>query len=286
VAAIEDDPDDAETFRVYGDWLERNGDPRGQLIAMQLLLETLTDRAKREHLEERIARYFDRHRAAFAPAVGAQLSTRTLLQNWRRGFQYALVLTATAYQASPEALLADLLAHPSGRFLVELALAVQEPHAQPAITALAAATPRALRTLALRVPTADLTTLCPQLTRIRSLELHAWQSATVTAQDLPALERLTIALPGPATHAMLSGRLPALRDLRIVCRDLSPRDLVALPALQLSSLTLVDCGFTAELARELVASPLRLERIHLERCALGPRTMQQLRSVAREVVRS
>jgi uncharacterized protein (TIGR02996 family) len=290
VAAIEDDPDDAENFRVYGDWLERNGDPRGQLIAMQLLLETLTDRSKREHLEERIARYFDRHRAAFAPAIGAALSTRTLLQNWRRGFQHALVVTATAYQPNPDVLLADLLAHPSGRFLVELGLAVQGLHAQAAVDALARATPRALRVLALRVPSADLTALCPQLTRLRTLELHAWQSATVTSTALPALERLTIALPGPATHAVLAGQLPALRELRVFCRDLSPphlQPLLDLPAL--AGLTLVDCGFTPELARDLLASPLAtrpLERIQLEQCALGSRTMAQLRTVAREVVRT
>ena len=289
VAAIEDDPDDAENFRVYGDWLERNGDPRGQLIAMQLLLETLTDRPKREHLEERIARYFDRHRAAFAPELVAKLSTRTLLQNWRRGFQHALVFTATAYQAGPDALLANLLAHASGRFLVELGLALQEPHAQPAITALAAATPRSLRSLAVRVPTADLTALVPRLTRVRALELHARESATLASAELPALERLTVALPGAATRALLAGRLPALRELTIHCRELAPRDLEPLLDLPFSNLALVDCGFTPELARDLLVSPLAtrpLARIRLERCALASRTMAQLRTVAREVVRS
>src|SRR5262245_25939316 len=34
--AIEDDPDDPSTYSVLGDWLQRRGDPRGELIALCL----------------------------------------------------------------------------------------------------------------------------------------------------------------------------------------------------------------------------------------------------------
>lgn len=34
-AAIASDPEDAQAFAVYGDWLQKHGDPRGELIALQ-----------------------------------------------------------------------------------------------------------------------------------------------------------------------------------------------------------------------------------------------------------
>lgn len=41
IQAIEDDPDDVESYRVFSDWLESNGQPRRHLIAMELLLARL-----------------------------------------------------------------------------------------------------------------------------------------------------------------------------------------------------------------------------------------------------
>jgi uncharacterized protein (TIGR02996 family) len=38
-AAIDDDPDDARAYAVYGDWLQEQGDPRGELIALQQAAE-------------------------------------------------------------------------------------------------------------------------------------------------------------------------------------------------------------------------------------------------------
>ncbi|MEZ4241225.1 MAG: TIGR02996 domain-containing protein [Myxococcota bacterium] len=42
--AIDDDPDDRHAYAVYADWLTERGDPRGELIDVQLALEDAPDR--------------------------------------------------------------------------------------------------------------------------------------------------------------------------------------------------------------------------------------------------
>jgi uncharacterized protein (TIGR02996 family) len=115
VAAIEADPDDVENYRVYADALAHAGDPRGQLITMQLLLETLRDPPKRDHLERRIVEYFDRHRAALAPRIADIMMTKTLLSDWRFGFQRRFDLAWTGWEGHDmTAMLDDLSPIPRG----------------------------------------------------------------------------------------------------------------------------------------------------------------------------
>jgi uncharacterized protein (TIGR02996 family) len=78
--AILDDPQDPRTYLVYADWLQSQGDPRGELIAAQVALETAAG-AERERLERRAEEILAAHER-FLPGVDEQHATVT----WRRGF--------------------------------------------------------------------------------------------------------------------------------------------------------------------------------------------------------
>src|SRR5262249_8298558 len=51
--AIVDDPEDRASYAAYGDWLDEQGDPRGEFIQVQLALEDSSCQAshRRELLE-------------------------------------------------------------------------------------------------------------------------------------------------------------------------------------------------------------------------------------------
>lgn len=69
---------DPEAFRVYGEWLEQQHDPRGELIALQLMLGTSLDDVD---LRRYLASYLWRHRA-LVPALDPWRVQLT----WRWGF--------------------------------------------------------------------------------------------------------------------------------------------------------------------------------------------------------
>jgi len=255
VAAIEADPDDAENYRVYADALEHAGDPRGQLITMQLLLETLRDPPKRDHLERRIVQYFDRHRAALAPRVAGQLPTATLLGFWRFGFQRSWSISS--YDNFAEHL-EDLLAHPSGRFMTELKL-LFATGGQPAVDVIARCAPATLRDLELRVSSIDLSALWPRLARLRRL-LVTGTNLELGRVELPALEELHVLSERPAVRALLAPPYPRLRRLELQSHDLS--------ALELAP---------------LLARTRRLERLHITGLMLDRRERKTLRALADDV---
>ncbi len=117
-AAITADPTDTNAYSVYADWLEEQGDPRGQLIALQL-----ANKAKPA------AALIEKEAAHFLGDLAAHQKTRDGNNKdaftWKYGFIHGANLS---YNANMEAgvdvklvdVLAQLLAHPSGRFLVEL----------------------------------------------------------------------------------------------------------------------------------------------------------------------
>jgi hypothetical protein len=255
VAAIEADPDDVENYRVLADALEHAGDPRGQLITMHLLLETLRDPTKREHLRDRIVQYFDRHRAAFAPRIAGQLPTATLLGSWRFGFHRTWSISA--YDNYVEHL-EDLLAHPSGRFITELRL-LFPTGGQPAIDAIARCAPATLRNLEVRTSSADLSSLWPRLARLRRL-LVMGTNLTLGDVALPALEELHVLSERAAVRALLAPPYPRLRRLELQSQDLS--------ALELAP---------------LLARTQRLERLHITGVALDRRERKKLRALADDV---
>ena len=155
---IEENPEDIEAFRAYGDWLEEQGDPRSQLMGMQMTRARLTDRTKLDHLDRRLEEFFEANRAHFLgkalgklakilpkPTASRQARETAPKIEWRNGFIYKVDVTRSA-KITIDKFLDILFAHPSGRFLVELKAAWPE-----STTALAATlferVPRSLRRL-------------------------------------------------------------------------------------------------------------------------------------------
>ena len=122
---IVEHPADDAAYAVYGDWLQRQGDPRGELIALQLAREAEVARGvTRSKLAAAIGKLVERQAsvllgdlAALVPDV-RELSAAPLI--WRRGFIHRVVLDSRAGELG--AIVGQILAHPSGRFVRELAL--------------------------------------------------------------------------------------------------------------------------------------------------------------------
>lgn len=156
-AAILRDPDDLESFAVYGDWLVEQGDPRGELVATQLAAE------RDPAMEREALRVFAKHRAYFIGSLGSMVATNAL--TWRAGFIRSAVLSVDRLLIEDGARVASslaevvttLLAHPSARFLVELEIRSHDRGAYNTVTgtqravidAIAAHRPLVLRRLQL-----------------------------------------------------------------------------------------------------------------------------------------
>jgi len=123
--AINADPYDATGYAVYADWLQDQGDPRGELISLQLTAETKRDaklaKAAAAKLEGN-AGYF---LGPLADHTKTYDGTGDDAFTWRFGFIHAAKLSHNQYsddgfEGSMAEVLETLLRHPSGRFLTEL----------------------------------------------------------------------------------------------------------------------------------------------------------------------
>ena len=222
-AAIARDLDDANAWTVYGDWLTEQGDPRGELLALQLA-------GQHAQADKLLARY----RRHFLGELGEDRDpTEHVVVTWRNGFL-----------ASADVLLADLdalLALESARFLDELVVRVE------ALEAVAFdRLPRTLRSFAIepryrhpdykRARELDLAALFARLPRLERVALHGSEvrivappqlrSLEIDALDVhcdeavfaahPALETLVLEVqrfPGAALSAMVEQPPPRLATL-------------------------------------------------------------------------
>lgn len=217
-AAIEADPFDREAYRVYADWLEEQGDVRAKLIALQCGSQPAPNAGKavRKLLAEN-QRYL----------LGALARCAKALE-WQFGF----IHRATLSRETGALDLANLFAHPSGRFLVELGVAVTSP----TVIAKLAAAPKTIRTLSLRsevMPVVNVEPLAPVIARLFSLSLAgrfeiarvspAWLRTLALSGrieleplDLPELETASFELDQPSratTAAIAESRWPKLSRL-------------------------------------------------------------------------
>ncbi len=137
--AIVANPNDREAYAVYADWLMEQGDPRGELISLQL--GNKDGQAKK--LIEKHQDYFlgplAAHQKVYDDNGNNSVShLRTSAQEkewqkladqaffWRHGFIHRVRLSHNSYSDSGFAgdlskVLEQVFAHPSGRFVVELA---------------------------------------------------------------------------------------------------------------------------------------------------------------------
>lgn len=309
IAAIEADPDDIENYRVYADWLESNGQPRGQLIQLELLRARLTDRAKLDHLDRKIDAYVETHRKAFLGALKSWLSVRYSRNRhgeliWRYGFIHRAVIS---HYEEPAQRLRELIASASGRFVVELELRID------VLDALLERMPASLRALDIVVDEIDLSKRWPALAQLHRLGLHI-NTPTLGVIDLPGLRKLSITshiverleppvLPsletlqfhdGPSAATILSflDRLEAPVTKLVLEHVASADDIVGRLAdtrigRQLAEVTLPQSSyFTEDGVRRWLENPPphKLARIDVRENRLSDQARAALRSIAREVV--
>ena len=147
--AILADPYDRNAYMVYGDWLQQQGDPRGELIALQLANKNASALVM-----------MDRHANALYGLLAAHKKTydgkKAEAFVWKYGFIHAARLSHDSYADSDfhgklVDILDQLLSHPSGRFLAELTVVFNgdpnEDDLQDIIELLARRAPPTLRKL-------------------------------------------------------------------------------------------------------------------------------------------
>ncbi len=273
---------------VLGDWLQQVGDPRGELVSVQLALETATDdeRLRLQAIERKLIAY-----NGFVPkGLEAQPA-------WRRGFIHRLV-------ASRGQAFVDAYHHPSLRLLRELALALDE--AWP--TALTPALPATLRVLELGGQVGRVVLPAGVLAKLTRLVITGIAERGTRAH--PGVVELELASPDAtalesAVRARYDAPAPLGRSLVDRIADLEPRALPALRAITLrvdrgldaAAAALVASKLFPQLARlalhgdlspagvaKLVASGGRLDMIDVVDCAaLAATGAEPLHAIAREV---
>lgn len=138
-AAIVANPSDREAYAVFADWLQEQGDPRGELISLQLGYKD----KQAKQLIEKHADYFlgplAEHQAVYDEGYNNSRShLRTSAQDaewqkthkqaflWRNGYIYRVRLSHDTYsnetfKGNLVDILDQVLKHPSGRYVVEFA---------------------------------------------------------------------------------------------------------------------------------------------------------------------
>ncbi len=196
IDAIRADPEDEAKSLVLSDLLTEQGDPRGELIALQVRLFHAQAKKEQQQLRRRETAHLKKHRDALLGKGGVlALSNPT----WWRGFIH------TARTPPSVAALNALLTHPSGTFLHELTL--QNPFLPLGELVDAVAQSKHPSLSSIVVNTAD-----------RGQALLDPVDITGLARDLPMLKRLDVsadeitlkAVPSQLEDVYLVARVPAL----------------------------------------------------------------------------
>ncbi|HEU0036168.1 MAG TPA: WGR domain-containing protein [Kofleriaceae bacterium] len=138
-AAIVANPTDRDAYAVFGDWLQEQGDPRGELISLQLAYKDKQAKA----LIEKHADYFlgplaENQQVHDEGWNNSRSHLRTPAQEkewqkvhreaflWRNGFIHRVRLSHDEYsdesfEGETVDILEQVLSHPSGRYVVEFA---------------------------------------------------------------------------------------------------------------------------------------------------------------------
>jgi hypothetical protein len=275
-AVIADDPYSPDAYGVYGDLLQRRGDPRGELVALQLAEDKKPGEAK---LVGAIGRAIDTHRAALlGPLVRHAGKLREFADGpfvWRFGFIHLAQLDRAETGEPLAEILDELLRHPSGRFLAELSVRDDaEPELAALFDLLARRAPPSLRALEV-ASVADFGDLGPLLRAHPRLRRLALRGRIGGAELAPMRATLS---------SLASAQLPALEELelRLVNREARIahlRPLLARADLpSLSRLRLRSADFPSDLLTELLDSPLapKLTLLDLSLSELGDRGVRRL----------
>ncbi|MDP3499521.1 MAG: TIGR02996 domain-containing protein [Myxococcales bacterium] len=274
-AAIDAAPDAANGYAVLGDWLSQEGDPRGELIALQQLSEL--DRRQRERVKALL----------YEPSIRCLAGP---LAQWRWGFVHtATLVRPTGPGASERIDLARLLGHPSLRFLRALTLG-QEPLFD-ALDELAAAAPQVLSSLTLYSPRVLELSRVPSLSSLTQLQLSVPEVAGALAV-MPRLDSMTLSFlswDGATARGLFEANERRLAMLKLVVAgalELEPLEAVlALPRLEHLTLEASEMGVDAIEAIAASDAVNRLVTLDLSRSGLSERGAKRLLQVTRQLPR-
>jgi uncharacterized protein (TIGR02996 family) len=114
------DPDNEEAYQVYADWLQSEGDPRGELAALQVALARGED-AKLRASEQALIQANRQELLGDLPDVDPDEDPAPLKLTWHAGWLRSARLSATDGHVLPD-LCRSLLTCESARFLSELVI--------------------------------------------------------------------------------------------------------------------------------------------------------------------
>ncbi len=275
--AITEAPEDPSRYGVLADWLLGEGDPRGELITLQLEPRRTSAQRARE--------------AQLLMTRGIRIP-RSKRAQWRWGYVHTLAFELTqadGWEAwrVPEGertwateLLGRDLDHPSCRFLRELI--VEGDPGEVALAALSARSPPLLRSLQLVCNELDLAAVGPGLARLERLVL-ACQLVTPARLSLPKLVELQLpldALSATGAALLLEGVAASLRSLTVTSLEPVDGDLltpvVELPNLE--ALTIRADSMTRSAVDALLEGPARerLVKLDVSRSGLTTEAAQRL----------
>jgi uncharacterized protein (TIGR02996 family) len=198
-------PDDDGPRLVYADWLTEQGDPRGELIAIQCARSRLdSDAPEQKLLEEREWTLLSLHEEEWRNALGKDV----LSVKFRRGFVDEVTLFTASFVERAEAM-----------FALEPLRTVRVVDAGPEGAAMLAASPMLLHLEGLRLSNSTGASqrgigLDGLGELLLSRNLHALESFSLEGQHLDDLGAMAIAKAGPAA-------LPSLKALRLASDSLS-----------------------------------------------------------------
>ena len=245
-AAIFADPEDDDAYAVLADWLEGEGDPRGKLISLELAGKTKQARAwYQKHIGSFLGALEDHEVVRESRWNSSVSSLRTTAQDkawsktqkqaflWRRGYIHRLRLNhdySVEWEGKSAEALAEILAHPSGRFIVEFSFNENGKPGrdlQDIIDVLAKQAPASTRKITFgdnvdQVSwhrTGNLAKLWKGVPSLRVIEVDsgAFELGKIVA---PSLERAifrTGQLSASSARAIARAKIPAIQHLEIYC---------------------------------------------------------------------
>ncbi|HEX8538484.1 MAG TPA: WGR domain-containing protein [Cystobacter sp.] len=232
-AAIEKDPDNVEGYLVYGDWLQSQGDPRGELIALQCAAHQAS--GEEATTLKRQASALVRKYKKYLLGTLADKEDNEVDVGWRFGFIQSARLARGDFDSEfdvPEAV-TRLMALPSARFLRELTVGMVdfegENYYGGVIGALAETKCPTLEKLFLgdfEYPdeteiswsyVEDISPLYTAFPRLRSLKLRGG-SLKMGEVNLPELREFTVesgGVPLEAVQSLVKANWPKLERLEV-----------------------------------------------------------------------
>jgi len=288
--AIEADPYDATAYSVYADWLQGQGDPRGELIALQLAGKSIP-----------AVDYITEHASVLLGPLAAHVKCYDGLYYkpapdafiWKHGFIHRARMSFNqywedAFKGDIAQVLETLLRHPSGRFLAELTLMYNDDPSdddlQSLIDVLAKLAPPSLRKIVIGddvdqiswYQVGNLSKLWAAVPGLEVFEVEAG-SFTLGKLELPALRRAIFTTGGlsqASGKAIAAASWPQLEQLEVCYGDddyggectikqvLPLLDRTDLP--KLVRLGLKDAMFADEICAALPKSKLLRQLKHLD----------------------